>query len=218
MLSVQNEILDLDISVALKTNKKHNKKKRDGKSQTTACVFLFCFVFLLFCFDVIWGKCLSDVRVVFVNIWYKCTKKNNKNEKFYGCEKLYFTELLCEQKRKARDRKENFNIAPPQSCFVTVSVFIGLSVDVPFRQGIQNRLRVCTTPFDPALSSLPLRLVRVTFHLTRLFLHSKTTSNAGVEEEEEENSEELVPEHRAAPHSCRSPSMFVSVVMEKRRI
>lgn len=68
-------------------------------------------------------------------------------------EKLYFTELLYQRKIKARDRKENFTIkAPPQSCFVTVSVFVGISVDVSFRQGIQNRLRwVCAMPFDPTV-------------------------------------------------------------------
>lgn len=75
-------------------------------------------------------------------------KKMNKNEKFYGCEKLYFTELLYEPKgkRKARDRKENFTIAPLQSCVVTVSVFVvSYFCWFPFHQGIQNRFRVCAT-------------------------------------------------------------------------
>lgn len=76
-------------------------------------------------------------------------KKNKKNEKFYGCEKLYFTELLYERKRKARDRKENFTIAPLQSCFVTVSVFVVISVGVPQYRGTRNRSRVCVTPPHP---------------------------------------------------------------------
>ena len=66
---------------------------------------------------------MSNVRVVFV---YKMPMY--KKEKFYGCEKLYFTELFYERKRKARARKENYSIAPLRSCFVTVSVFVGTSV------------------------------------------------------------------------------------------
>lgn len=73
----------------------------------------------------------QNVRVVFVKYMIQMYKKNKKNEKFYGCEKLYFTELLYERERKARDRKENFTIAPLQSCFVTVSVFVVISVGVP---------------------------------------------------------------------------------------
>lgn len=69
---------------------------------------------------------------------------------------------------KARDRKENFTIAALRSCFVTVSVFVGISVDVPFRRGIQNRLRERAKPFDPS--------IRLTVRPTRLFLYSKTTS------------------------------------------
>lgn len=62
-------------------------------------------------------------------------KKKHKNGKFYGCEKLYFTEFLYLQRR---DRKENFTIAPPQSCIVTVSVFVGISRPV---EGNQKRRR-----------------------------------------------------------------------------
>lgn len=109
-------------------------------------------------------KCQSSFCEYMIQMY----KKNNKNGKFYGREELYFTELLYEQKRKARDRKENFTTAPPQSRFVTVSVFVGISVDVPFRQGIRNGLRVCAMPFDPLA-----RPVRTTFHPTRLFPHSK---------------------------------------------
>lgn len=48
MLSVQNEILDLDISVALKTNKKHNKKKETEKVKLLAVFFFFVFFFCSF--------------------------------------------------------------------------------------------------------------------------------------------------------------------------
>lgn len=54
------------------------------------------------------------------------------------CEKLYFTEFLYQQRRKVRDRKDNFNMAPPQSCIVTVSVFVGIS---PSRRGNLKQLR-----------------------------------------------------------------------------
>lgn len=88
-------------------------------------------------------------------------KKINKNEKFYGCEKLYFTELLYEPKgkRKARDRKENFTIAPLQSCFVTVSVFVGISVGFPSIKGsrtgsecVQPPCTATPCPNDPRLA------------------------------------------------------------------
>lgn len=161
--NVQKEMLDLYMSEALETNKKH--KKRDRK--------LLAVLFLLFCFDVIWGKCLSKVRVVFVNIWYKYTKKI-----WNGCEKLYFTELLCERKRKARYRKENFNIAPLLSCFVTVSVFVGISVDVPYIKG-------CRTGWECLHPAPPPPPVWMILHPTLLFLHSNTTSNAGAEENSE---------------------------------
>lgn len=73
-------------------------------------------------------------------------KKNKRNEKFYGCEKLYFTELLYERKRKARE-KENFTVAPARSCSVTVSCiccyFCWGPLDV---EGPGNRFRVCATP------------------------------------------------------------------------
>lgn len=97
---------------------------------------------------------------------------------FHGCEKLYFTELLCERKRKARYRKENFTIAPLQSCFVTVSVFVGISVDVPYIKG-------CRTGWECLHPTPPLPPVWMTLHPTLLFLHSKTTSNAGAEENSE---------------------------------
>lgn len=97
------------------------------------------------------SKCQSS----FCEIYDTNVQKNKKNEKFYGCEKLYFTELLYERKRKARDRKENFTIAPLQSCFVTVSVFVVISVGVPQYRGTRNRSRVCATP-PPLTSALCL--------------------------------------------------------------
>lgn len=84
-----------------------------------------------------------------MNIWYKCTKKK-KNGKFYGCEKLYFTKLLYQRKRKARDRKENLTTAPSQSCFVTVSVFVGISVDVLHVEGYRNGSEYVQRPLTPS--------------------------------------------------------------------
>lgn len=67
--SVQGETSDLCVSAALRTNSKSTRKKR--RQETTGCAgFAFSF-----CCNVIWSKCLSNVRVVFVNISYKCTKK-----------------------------------------------------------------------------------------------------------------------------------------------
>lgn len=91
-------------------------------------------------------KCQSSFCDYMIQM-YK--KKNKKNWKFYGCEKLYFTELLYERKRKARDRKENFTIAPPQSCIVTVSVFVGIYVDVPFVKASRNGSESVQCPFTP---------------------------------------------------------------------
>lgn len=59
-------------------------------------------------------------------LWYRCTE-NIWNEKFYGCEKLYVTELLYERKRKARE-KENFTAAPPtellRDCVLYLLLFL----------------------------------------------------------------------------------------------
>lgn len=96
--------------------------------------------------------------------------------------------------KEKQEIEENFTIAPPQSCFVTVSVFVGISVDVPYVEGSRTGSECVQCPLTPA--------VRTTFQPTRLFLHSKATGNTGVEED----SEELVPERRASPHSRRSPS------------
>lgn len=84
-----------------------------------------------------------------MNIWYKCTKKQ-KNGKFYGCEKLYFTKLLYQRQRKARDRKENLTTAPSLSCFVTVSVFVGISVDVLQVEGYRNGSEYVQRPLTPS--------------------------------------------------------------------
>lgn len=104
-----------------------------------------------------------------------------KKEKFYGCEKLYFTELFYERKRKARARKENFTIAPLQSCFVTVSVFVGTSVGSlhikrsrPGSEYVQP-----PPPSPPSRSEWP-------FHRTHLFLQSQTSGSAGAEDSSEE--------------------------------
>lgn len=91
-------------------------------------------------------------------------KKNKRNEKFYGCEKLYFTELLYERKRKARE-KENFTVAPARSCFVTVSCICCYFCWGPLDgEGTGNRFRVCATPplraLDPPPS--PVRMTRPT--------------------------------------------------------
>lgn len=79
-------------------------------------------------------KCQSS----FCDYMIQMYKKNIKNGKFYGCEKLYFMELHYQQKRKAGDRKENFIIASSQGCFVTVSVFVGISVDVLLVKGSRS--------------------------------------------------------------------------------
>lgn len=87
-------------------------------------------------------------------------KKKQKNGKFYGCEKLYFTKLLYQRKRKARDRKEHLTTAPSQSCFVTVSVFVGISVDVLQVEGYryysvsEQRGRAVNTGVDDTLRNL----------------------------------------------------------------
>lgn len=129
-------MLDLRSSVALETTKSTTKKE----TRKLLAVSFFA-LFALMSFEV---NVCQNVRVVFVKYMIQMYKKK-KNEKFYGCEKLYFTELLYEQKRKARDRKENFTIAPLQSCFVTVSVFVVISVGLPQYRGSRNRSRVCAT-------------------------------------------------------------------------
>lgn len=90
-------------------------------------------------------KCQSSFCEYMIQM-YK--KNNDKNEMFNGCEKLYFTELLYEWKRKARYRKENFTIAPLRSRFVTVSVFVGISVDVPYIKGCRTGSE-CLHPAPP---------------------------------------------------------------------
>lgn len=103
-------------------------------------------------------KCQSSFCEYMIQMY----KKNKKNGKFYGCEKLYFTEFLYERKRKARVRKENFTMAPLRSCFVTVSVFVGISVDVPFVKGSRTGSECVQCPLTPRLplSKWPLtRLV-----------------------------------------------------------
>lgn len=124
-------------------------------------------------------KCQSSFCEYMIQMY----KKNKKNGKFYGCEKLYFTELLYQRKRKARDRKENFTIAPPRSCFVTVSVFVGISVDVPFVEGSRTGSENVQCPFDN-----PHPTPR---HSTD---HSPDSSVSVQDAGADENSEELVPE------------------------
>lgn len=68
-------------------------------------------------------KCQSSFCEI---LWNRCTE-NIWNEKFYGCEKLYVTELLYERKRKARE-KENFTAAPAaellRDCVLYLSLFL----------------------------------------------------------------------------------------------
>lgn len=106
-------------------------------------------------------------------------KKNKRNEKFYGCEKLYFTELLYERKRKARE-KENFTVAPARSCFVTVvscicCYFCWGRLDV---EGPGNRFRVCATPPPPSVPRTRRHPPSEWPSPTRLLLH-RATSKGG---------------------------------------
>lgn len=54
------------------------------------------------------------------------------------------------RKQKARDRKENLTAAPPQSCFVTVSVFVGISVHV-LVEGFRSGSECVQSPWSPRL-------------------------------------------------------------------
>lgn len=83
-------------------------------------------------------------------------RENNKNGKFYGCEKLYFNN----GKEKQEIEKRILTKAPPQSCFVTVSVFVGISVDVPLAKGSRISSEYVQCPFNP-----PSLLIQPSFPL-----------------------------------------------------
>lgn len=63
-------------------------------------------------------------------------QKKKKNGKFYGREKLYWITLST---KKNKVRNENFTEGSFRSCFVTVSVVVGISVDAPLCEGLNKR-------------------------------------------------------------------------------
>lgn len=130
-----------------------------------------------------------------------------KKGKFYGCEKLYFTELLYQQKRKQRERKENFasSPAPPTEllcdCVCILSVFLLMSLILGDPEPAQSMCNALWTlqkwPFTRSV-----RFFTAGQPVTQAWPRCVWTSVGLVH----------APRHRAAPHGETPQLLFFARV------